>query len=154
MSTLLNLIIPGVKKSLVDALPVELGLLIASLPSPVTFRGDIKVAGTSLSELSKQIQNSALACAACKCSPQQMEMFVMMQKHALGRSSSAMSSMSDFLVYMNRMQKHPSIWQALLPLWQEACVVFSERVRYRRFSHRYTKKSHCDSVFFKIYFEF
>ena len=76
----LSIVVPMLRNQLMAALPPELGMFIASMPSPLSVRGEFNIVGTELKNLSHPLYKCADMCQYVGYTPEQLLMFVAMQK--------------------------------------------------------------------------
>ena len=80
VSAILSVITPALRTRILAALPPELGLLMRTLPSPFSCRGEFDITGPELLVLSTPLEKSQLLCQMFEYSPSQMDMFQWLQK--------------------------------------------------------------------------
>eukprot|EP01035_Chromulina_nebulosa_P017380 gene17380-22928_t len=102
---MLSIISPTIRSKVVNSLPVELGLLARTLPSPFSMRGEFDITGPELSLLSTSFEKSA----------------------SMDRTK-FIRNMHDLLEYYRTYVKHNDAWNSLLSLWNQASRVYSEKI--------------------------
>ena len=127
---ILNLMAPKIMTAILEILPVELGDLIGSLPSPTELKGHFEVRGTPLSVLSEPMASIDEVCRACEASPRQLMMFLAMQRYCMERSSyHELKTIKDMLSYTRRYRRNTRIWRNICWCWEQCCSLYCEQVR-------------------------
>ena len=127
---ILNLMAPKIMTAILEILPVELGDLIGSLPSPTELKGHFEVRGTPLSVVSEPMASIDEVCRACEASPRQLMMFLAMQRYCMERSSyHELKTIKDMLSYTRRYRRNTRIWRNICWCWEQCCSLYCEQVR-------------------------
>jgi len=136
VATILTLVKPLIRKAVCSAVPVEIGLIIKSLPSRFSVRGSFDIYGTKLRALtSPMLGTSDYSTAAAKeagLSQVQSQMFQLVQR-ALGYTSNPLTTLSMIIQYRHKFaSRYPSLWTHTQKLWNNAIKHYSECVQKRR----------------------
>jgi hypothetical protein len=124
--TILSLVIPMIRRSILDALPKELGQLIKTLQQPFSINGDFDVIGIELHFLENPLERNIDICTLCGYTPKQMDVFQWMQR-SIGKNK-RICNLSDIILYKKMMAKHPKHGQTLSNLWDEVCRIYCEKI--------------------------
>lgn len=135
-NTILTLVRPLIRRAIIDALPIEVGLILRSLPSNTHVKGNFDVTGTYLRALTSPLVGSAqyseMACAAAGLNNLQAQMFQLMQKYSMGRAY-PLKTLSTVIQYRSRFYlRYPSLWEHVLGLWDRAVDRYNILVNQRR----------------------
>lgn len=76
----LGIVVPILRGQLLSAMPPEFGTFIASMPSPLSVRGEFNIAGTELKNFSQPLYKCMDMCTLVGYSPDQLLQFIAMQK--------------------------------------------------------------------------
>jgi len=123
-NTILTLVRPLIRRAIMDALPVELGLILRSLPSETIVKGNFDVVGTHLRALTSPLvgsaQYSGQACAAAGLNALQAQMFQLLQKNSMLHRY-PLKTLSAIIQYRARFAtRYPSLWEHVSGLWDRA----------------------------------
>jgi hypothetical protein len=123
-NTILTLVRPLIRRAIMDALPVELGLVLRSLPSETIIKGNFDVVGTHLRALTSPLvgsaQYSGQACAAAGLNALQAQMFQLLQKNSMLHRY-PLKTLSAIIQYRARFAtRYPSLWEHVSGLWDRA----------------------------------
>lgn len=124
--TILSLVIPMIRRAILDSLPKELGQLIKTLQQPFCINGDFDIIGIELHFLENPLEKNTDVCTMCGYTPQQMDMFQWMQK-SIGKNR-RICNLNDIIVYKKMMAKHPKHGHTLSLLWDEVCRIYCEKI--------------------------
>lgn len=80
VAAIISVLTPALRTRILALLPPELGLLMRTLPSPFSCRGEFDITGPELTVLSTPLEKCQLLCQMFEYSPSQMDMFQWLQK--------------------------------------------------------------------------
>ena len=81
VSTILAMVSSLIRKAILDALPMEIGQFLRSLPIPFGVRGEFQILGTPLKHLSTPLHECPELCHSLGFNIEHMAMFHSLQKH-------------------------------------------------------------------------
>jgi hypothetical protein len=122
VSALLSVVVPAIKRAVLDMLPPELGVLLSDVMVPLDVEGAFQVdGGVVVQELFHGMQKSAKICQKIGYNSEQMLNFLGLQK-SLDRKSN-IKSVVDLLRYRNVHCKQPQ-WEGIIRLWDQAALLY------------------------------
>lgn len=133
VQSVLTLTTPLIRGAILDALPPELGVFVAHLPSPLSVRGEFTVSGTELNNFTAKLQKSPEMCALVGYSPSQMMVFMSVQKSIERSTGDLIKTMEDLLNYRKIGTTYHREWDEIKNLWNEAIEIYFEKANITAF---------------------
>ena len=124
VKSVLSLTTPLIRGAILDALPPELGMFVAHLPSPLSVRGEFTISGTELNNFTAKMHKSPEMCALVGYSPGQMLVFMSIQKSIERSSGDLIKTMEDLLNYRKIGTTYHREWDEIRNLWNEAIEIY------------------------------
>ena len=121
----LSVALPFVRRAVLAGLPPELGMFIATIPSPLIIKGEFNIHGVVLKQMSHGMYKSSNMCAVIGYTSDQLLKFVGIQK-SIDRGV-LIKSMQDMLQYRRLAVNHPEKWAKLCSLWGDASVIYFDK---------------------------
>ena len=126
---ILQIAAPKILKK-VEVLPMELGLMTNSMPSPFEVKGTFTLEGTSLKLLTEDMASLEDVCRACEATPLQLAMFLAMQRYCMERGPyHELKSVDDVIKYMKKYRRSTQLWRSICFNWEQACSLYCEGVQ-------------------------
>jgi hypothetical protein len=100
VSTVLTIVSSKIRKAILDAVPIEIGHLLRTLPIPFSIRGEFDIEGNRIKELSLPVSQATGLCRTLGLSMEHLEHFLKLQK-LLERSSwgKSLKTIQDMINY-------------------------------------------------------
>lgn len=133
VKTVLSLTTPLIRGAILDALPPELGVFVAHLPSPFSVRGEFTISGTELNNFTAKMHKSPEMCALVGYSPGQMLVFMAIQKSIDRSSGDLIKTMEDLLNYRKIGTTYHREWDEIRNLWNEAIEIYFSKANITEF---------------------
>jgi hypothetical protein len=133
VQSVLTLTTPLIRGAILDALPPELGVFVAHLPSPLSVRGEFTITGTELNNFTAKLQKSPEMCALVGYSPSQMMVFMSIQKSIDRSSGDLIKTMEDLLNYRKIGTTYHREWDEIKNLWNEAIEIYFSKANITAF---------------------
>lgn len=121
----LNLVMPLIRQKLVQVIPPELGVLVSTLSSPFSLRGDFDILGTPLRTLTKSFYKNEQILRMLQWRVDDAQHFVVAQQ-SMDRSN-VLKSMLDVIHYRRFTEQHRKPWKSMRCLWSDALRVYTEK---------------------------
>lgn len=122
VSAVLGISVPILRDHLIKMLPVELGLIVSTLPVPLNINGSFSIDGDiTWDAISKTLFMSEDICRKIDYSGYHVLNFIGIQK-SIGRKS-VLKSMQDFLLYKRKYEKCAQ-WNTIRTLWDDASLAY------------------------------
>ena len=124
VASVLSLTTPLIRNAILDALPPELGVFVSHLPSPLSVRGEFTITGTELNNFTTRLNKSPEMCSLVGYSPNQMLVFMAIQKSIDRPSGDMIKTMEDLLNYRKIGTTYHREWDEIKNLWNDAIAIY------------------------------
>jgi hypothetical protein len=107
VATILTMVKPLIRRAISEAIPFELGNLLAHLPAPMSVRGDFSIDGISLETVSRPLNKMTEVEDLFDISHIHSEMFLVLQK--MISKSPLLTTINDIAAYTSIKAKYPKV---------------------------------------------
>ena len=145
VSATLAVIIPSIRNKIVSGLPKEFGMMLRTLPSPISIVGDFDIRGVELTDMTNPFDqiglnmfpsagesNSSSGSSGSSnrrylhYTNEQLDMFKYFQR-SIDRSR-LLKSLEDVIIYRKKCRNSPSEWDLLKELWYRGMRIYTDKV--------------------------